>query len=99
LRSIGHDGRVAKTRARRNDPAPGPRQLVLRGILGDSGLDEEDLRQAATLNAELYGFYGVSVWVVDPEWPRQQVEATKLVKFERYAEFTVADLTGRGLSL
>src|SRR5215475_711432 len=39
------------------------------------------------LNAELYGFYGVSVWVADTAWPRQRLEANKLVKFERYAEF------------
>lgn len=90
---------MVKTRARRDDPAPRPGQLVLRGILGDAGLDVGDLRQAAMLNAELYGFYGVSVWVADTAWPRERLEATKLVKFERYAEFTVADLTGRGLSL
>lgn len=90
---------MVKTRARRDDPAPRPGQLVLRGILGDAGLDVGDLRQAAMLNAELYGFYGVSVWVADTAWPRKRLEATKLVKFERYAEFTVASLTGRGLSL
>jgi hypothetical protein len=90
---------MVKTRARRDDPAPRTGQRVLRGILGESGLDAGDLRQAAMLNAELYGFYGVSVWVADRDWPRERLEATKLVKFDRYAEFTVASLTGRGLSL
>lgn len=90
---------MVKTRARRDEPGPGPGQSVLRGILGDAGLDVDDLRQAAMLNAELYGFYGVSVWVADTAWPRERLEATKLVKFERYAEFTVAALTARGLSL
>ena len=51
------------------------------------------------LNHELYGFYGVSVWVADLAFPRELLESTKLVKFERYAEFTVADLTGCGLRL
>ena len=77
---------MVKTRARRDDPAPRLGQLVLRGILGDADLDVGDLRQAAMLNAELYGFYGVSVWVADTAWPRERLEATKLVKFERYAE-------------
>jgi hypothetical protein len=90
---------MVKTRARRDDPAPGPGQLVLRGILGDAGLDVSDLRQAAMLNAELYGFYGVSVWVTEKDWPRERLEATKLVRFERYAELTVVSLTGRGLTL
>ena len=44
----------------------------------------------AVLNHELYGFYGVSVWVADLAFPREVLESTKLVKFERYAEFTVA---------
>jgi hypothetical protein len=90
---------MVKTRARRDDPAPPPGQLVLRGILGDAGLDADDLAQAAILNAELYGFYGVSVWVADTAWSRKRLEATKLVKFERYAEFTVADLTARALAV
>jgi hypothetical protein len=46
-----------------------------------------------------YGFYGVSVWVADLAFPRELLESTKLVKFERYAEFTVADLAGCGLRL
>jgi integrase len=37
--------RMAKTRALRDEP-PGPDQPVLRGILGDTGLDPADLRQA-----------------------------------------------------
>ena len=32
-------------------------------------------------------------------YPRELLESTKLIKFERYAEFTVAGLTGRGLAL
>jgi len=72
---------------------------VLRGILGETGLDPADLRQAALLNHELYGFYGVSVWVTSTQHPRNLLETTRLLKFERYAEFTVADLTGRGLGL
>ena len=91
--------RMPRTRTLRDEPPPGPVELVFRGILGDTGLDPADLRQAAVLNHELYGFYGVSVWVADLAFPRELLESTKLVKFERYAEFTVADLTGCGLRL
>ena len=31
------------------------------------------VRQAAMLNAELYGFYGVSVWVADTAWSRERL--------------------------
>ena len=90
---------MVKTRALRDEPPPGPDQPVFRGILGDTGLVPADLRQAAALNHELYDFYGVSVWVANITFPRELLESTKLVKFERYAEFTVADLTGYGLRL
>jgi len=90
---------MAKRRARRDEPPPDPDQLVLRGILDDPGLDPADLRQAAVINHELYGFYGVSAWVTSAAYPRELLEPTKLIKFERYAEFTVAGLTGRGLAL
>ena len=79
---------MPRTRTLRDEPPPGPVELVFRGILGDTGLDPADLRQAAVLNHELYGFYGVSVWVADLAFPRELLESTKLVKFERYAEFT-----------
>lgn len=91
--------RVARTRARRAEPPPGPDQLVLRGILGETGLNPADLRQAAMLNHELYGFYGISVWVTGPNHPRELLETTKLRRFDRYAEFTVAGLTRCGLAL
>ena len=90
---------MVRTRALRDEPLPGPAELVFRGILGDTGLEPADLRQAAELNYELYGFYGISVWVADLAFPRALLESTKLVKFERYAEFTVADLAGCGLEL
>ena len=80
----------------RDEPPPGPVGPVFRGILGDTGLDPADLRQAAVLNHELYG---VSVWIADLAFPRELRESTKLVKFERHAEFTVADLAGCGLRL
>ena len=90
---------MPRTRTLRDEPLPGPFELVFRGILGDTGLDPADLRRAAVLNHELYGFYGVSVWVADLAFPREVLESTKLVKFERYAEFTVAGLAGCGLRL
>ena len=76
---------MVKTRAVRDEPPPGPDQLVFRGILGDTGLDPADLRQGAVLNHELYGFYGISV-CANIAFPRELLESTKLVKFERYAE-------------
>jgi len=54
---------------------------VLCGILGDTGLDLAALRQAAVIDHELYGFYGVSVWVTSAAHPRELLECTKLIRF------------------
>lgn len=75
----------------------GPRASCA-GLLG-AGLGAVDLRAAAMTNHELYGFFGVSVWVADADHSVQGLEQSKLVKFDRYAEFTVSDLLDRGLQL
>jgi hypothetical protein len=90
---------MARSRHRRDEPRPEPGDLVVRGVLGSLGLTPEDLRAAAVLNHDLYGFYGVSVWIPNAEHPLVRLEQTKLVKFSRYAALTVADLTSRELEL
>jgi len=89
---------MVKTRLRRDEPPPRGTASVLRGLLG-AGLGAVDLRAAAMTNHELYGFFGVSVWVADADHSVQGLEQSKLVKFDRYAEFTVSDLLDRGLQL
>lgn len=76
-----------------------PSSLVLRGILAAQSLDFAELRDAANLNHALYGFYGISVWLAEDAEARTALETTKLVKFRRYAEFTVADMESRRLRL
>lgn len=83
---------MAKSRHRRDEPLPQPGDYAVRGVLGASGLTSEDLRAAAVLNHDLYGFYGVSVWIPDAEHLLASLEKSKLVKFTQYATFTVADL-------
>ncbi|MGH7921933.1 MAG: hypothetical protein ACREQM_18605 [Candidatus Dormibacteraceae bacterium] len=72
---------------------------MLRGILRSGRLDPAERREAAVLNHDLYDFYGISVWLAEDEDSRSELEATKLVKFEAYAEFTVANLSVRKLRL
>ena len=90
---------MVKTRSRRDDAAPGPDGLVLRGLLVGTVLEVSELRETAVLNHELYGFYGISVWLAAGDQERSALETTKLVKFEQYAEFTVASVTASGLRL
>ncbi len=90
---------MAKSRHRRDEPPPQPSDHAVRGLLGPSGLTPEDLRAAAVMNHDLYGFYGVSVWIPNAEHSLTTLEQTKLVKFSQYAAFTVADLTSGELEL
>ncbi len=62
-------------------------------------MTSEDLRAAAVMNHDLYGFYGVSVWIPSAEHTLSRLEQTKLVKFSQYAAFTVTDLSASGLEL
>lgn len=90
---------MVRTRSRRAEPPPPGNARVVRGLLGESELEAADLRANAITNYDLYGFHGISVWVTDADHLVQDLEETKLVKFDRYAEFTVSDLLERGLRL
>lgn len=50
-------------------------------------------------NDELYGFHGISVWLAESQPEAEQLIRTKLSKFDRYAEFAVADVVDGGLQL
>lgn len=90
---------MTKSRHRRDEPVPQPGQVVVRGVLSEAGLADNDLTAAATLNYDLYGFYGISVWVAADEHSVDQLERTKLAKFSHYAAFAVEDLARSGLEL
>lgn len=90
---------MVKSRHRRDEPLPEPGDLAVRGVVGTLGLMPEDLMAAAVMNHDLYGFYGVSVWIPNAEQPLGRLEQTKLVKFAQYAVFSVADLITRELEL
>jgi hypothetical protein len=90
---------VTKSRHRRDEPPPEPGQVAVRGVLSQEGLAVDDLAAAAGLNHDLYGFYGISVWVADDEHSLDWLERTKLAKFSHYAAFAVADLAISGVEL
>lgn len=84
-----------KRRARRNEPLPAPAALVLRGDL----LDPEQLRISAERNAELYGYFGISVFAETGGATFDSISATKLRRARWIAVFTAQDLLAAGLDL
>ncbi len=52
-----------------------------------------------TYNFELFGYYGLSLWLVSDAWPHDRVLAEKARKARRVALFTADGLREQGLGL
>lgn len=68
-------------------------------MLRGDDLDVELLAADAARNFELYGFYGLSVWVPGDGVTVDAVLATKLVKSRLAVRFRAGDLYDLGLAL
>lgn len=80
---------------RRGESTPTSDTVVLRGDV----LDAQSLRRDAMANQEIYGFYGVSVWIPIKDKPDDLLLKTKLQKSRIVLRFTVGDLNAQGLEL
>jgi len=87
--------RPKKQRARRGEPAPDLTTLVVRGDL----LDPDALREDATDNFEIYGYWGISVFAevgpADLDW----IATTKLPRARWLVLFQTGDVYKSGLQL
>ena len=86
---------MPKRHVRRGESSPEPDAVVLRGGV----LDAHSLREDAITNMQLYGFYGISVWIPNPNRPEAVLLATKLLKSPVVLRFTAGDLTSQDLEL
>ena len=86
---------MPKQRAHRDEPAPGPDSLILRGY----PLTHEVLCANARDNHDVYGFFGVSVFRADTATGVDVVCSTKLRAQARVALFRIPDLLANGLML
>lgn len=84
-----------KRRSRRGEPVPQDAAVVVRGDL----LDPEDLRADALDNFEVYGYYGVSVFIETPGQGLDWIAANKLARAGWLVVFGAGDILGAGLQL
>jgi hypothetical protein len=84
-----------KRRQRRGEPRPGGATLVLRGDL----LEPDVLRDSAIDNHEVYGFYGVSVFVEAEDISWRDIAALKLARAEWIVLFEAGALLAAGVEL
>ena len=93
---------MVKQRLRRGDEPPSPHALVVRGLAashnGNSVFDRTLLTIDAELNQDLYGFAGLSAWLVTPDWPLQRILDEKLPRAQRVALIPVEGLSALGLT-
>lgn len=85
-----------RQRAVRDEPVPLDAH-VLRGLTGPAGLSRAELAAAARANHEVYGFWGVSVWVAAATGDVDPLLRGRLARFEHVATYRVADLDAAGL--
>lgn len=61
--------------------------------------DRSTLVSDATLNFDLFGYFGLSLWAVSDAWPMDRVLAEKCRKARRVCLFSAGDLAAHGLEL
>lgn len=63
------------------------------------GLVHEELVAAAEFNHQLYGFHGISAWLVGEEWSLARIAKDKIGAASRLIIFRAGDLRAQGLEL
>jgi len=94
---------VARQRLIRDEPALPSRALLVRAMFDaypDGGLFDRDvLVTDATYNFEIFGYYGLSLWLVSESWPLGRVLAEKCRRAGRVVMFEAEALQSSGLGL
>lgn len=87
----------------REEPALQGDAVLVRALFeahpGGQVFDRDVLVADATYNFELFGYYGLSIWLASDAWPLNRVLAEKCRRASRVATFEAAELQGRGLGL
>lgn len=94
---------MARQRLIRDEPPlPDGAELVrtLFGTYPDGrAFDRDALIADVTVNFDLFGYYGLSLWAISDAWPLDKVLVEKARKARRVALFTAGELKGQGLGL
>ena len=94
---------MVKQRLRRGDEPPPRGAMVVRGLShsgGNSSLfSRAQLVTDTETNMDLYGFAGLSAWLVTPDWPLQRILEEKLARARCVALIPVEELSTFGLTV
>lgn len=87
----------------RDHPRPPADAVLVRalfdGLPGGDAFDRVVLIADVAYNFEVFGYYGLSLWLVSDLWPMERLLSEKTRKARRVALFSVGELLGQGLGL
>ena len=87
----------------RDHPPPPPDAVLVRALVdsfpGGDAFDREVLIADVAYNFEVFGYYGLSLWLVSDLWPLDRLLSEKTRKARRVAQFSAGELLGQGLGL
>lgn len=90
---------MARTRTIRDEPAPPDDACVLRALTVGIELTRGELEANARANQEVYGFWGISVFLAVDATDVAALHGGRLSAFELIAHLVVGDLRAAGLAL
>ncbi|HEX4190473.1 MAG TPA: hypothetical protein VHZ06_05710 [Marmoricola sp.] len=94
---------MARQRLVREDPLPPDDAVLVRAVFDtyphDGVFDRDVLIADVKYNFEVFGYYGLSLWLVSAAWPLDRVLEVKTRKARRVALFSAGELLAKGLGL
>jgi hypothetical protein len=83
----------------RDHPLPQVDAVLVRalfdGVPGGDAFDRDVLIADVSYNFEVFGYYGLSLWLVSDLWPLDRLLSEKTRKARRVAQFSAGELLGR----
>lgn len=94
---------MVRQRLIRDEPPPPDEAVLVRAVFDTyphGGVFDRDVLIAdVTYNFEVFGYYGLSLWLVSDAWPLDRVLGVKTRKARRVALFSAGELLTQGLGL
>lgn len=94
---------MVKQRLIREEPPLPDDAVLVRALFDtyphDGAFDRDVLISDVTYNFVLFGYYGLSLWLVSDAWPLERVLREKTRRARRVALFSAGELRARGLGL
>lgn len=92
---------MVRQRLIRDEPPPPNDAVLVRALFDTHGgvFDRDVLIADVSYNFDIFGYFGLSLWLVSNAWPLDRVLGERTRKARRVALFSAGDLLATGLGL